>query len=190
MFDVTNNAVVINYGSGPDPISAIAGYIASGYSNGSWNGTGIVSSFAAAAAATFGVGYADSADPGNPAGLAPGTIEVMYTLLGDANLDGKVNGADFDLMATNFNDAVTNGWDEGDFNYDGAVNGNDFVLMANNFNQAYVGGGSSQDAAALEAFATANGISLAVPEPVTGGMFACIAGAGLLRRRRQVRSIR
>ena len=59
----------------------------------------------------------------------------MYTLLGDANLDGKVNGTDFNLMAANFNQAVTNGWDKGDFNYDGKVNGSDFVLLADNFNQ-------------------------------------------------------
>ena len=60
---------------------------------------------------------------GNPSGLLAGQIEIMYTLLGDANLDNKVNGTDFNLMATNFNQAVTNGWDKGDFNYDGKVNG-------------------------------------------------------------------
>jgi hypothetical protein len=68
--------------------------------------------------------------------LASGQIKIMYTLLGDANLDGKVNGTDFNLMSANFNQAVTNGWDEGDFNYDGKVNGTDFNLMAENFNQA------------------------------------------------------
>ena len=44
----------------------------------------------------------------------------MYTLLGDANLDGAVNGSDFAILATNFNKAVS-GWDAGDFNYDGAT---------------------------------------------------------------------
>jgi hypothetical protein len=67
--------------------------------------------------------------------LTAGQIEIACTLLGDANLDGKVNGADFTLMAAHFNDSVTNGWDEGDFNYSGAVNGADFVLQSNNFNQ-------------------------------------------------------
>ena len=50
----------------------------------------------------YGIGYADSADPGNPAGLASGHIEIMYTLLGDANLDGKVNSVDFAILATQF----------------------------------------------------------------------------------------
>src|SRR6202042_1358046 len=92
------------------------------------------SSAAAANSGSYGIGYADSADPGNPAGLASGQIEIMYTLLGDANLDGAVNGSDFAILATNFNKAV-GGWDAGDFNYDGAANGSDFASLAANFNK-------------------------------------------------------
>jgi hypothetical protein len=112
----------------------------------------------------------------------------MYTLLGDANLDGKVNGTDFDLMATNFNQAVTNGWDKGDFNYDGKVNGNDFVLLADNFNQfASQSAVSATDVAALDTFAAANGISLVnVPEPMSVGMMVT-TGLGIIRRRRRPR---
>ena len=116
--DLNNGELYINYGAGPDPIASIAAWIATGYAGGHWNGTGIVST-QAITNPSYGLGYADSADPGNPAGLSSGQIEVMYTLLGDANLDGKVNGTDFNLMAANFNQAVTDGWDKGDFNYDG-----------------------------------------------------------------------
>jgi hypothetical protein len=133
--DVTNNEVFINYGSGTDPISSIAGWIQSGYAGGAWNGTGIISS-TAQTNHNYGLGYADAADANNPAGLASGQIEILYTLLGDANLDGNVNGSDFTIMAKKFNQAVPNGWDKGDFNYDGAVNGTDFTLLAKNFNQA------------------------------------------------------
>jgi hypothetical protein len=164
--------------------------IASGFAGGTWDGTGIMSSVAALNSGSYGIGYADSADPGNPAGLASGQIEIMYTLLGDANLDGKVNGTDFNLMATNFNQAVTDGWDKGDFNYDGKVNGNDFVLLAANFNQfASQSGVSSADLAALDSFAAANGISLQnVPEPACAAMIG-IAGLGILQRRRSRRPI-
>ena len=194
VLDVNNNHLIINYGSGPDPIASIAAWIASGaYGSGTtvtWSGTGITSS-AAASNPSYGIGYADSADPGNPAGLATGQLEFAYTLLGDANLDYKVNGTDFNLMATNFNLAVTNGWDKGDFNYDGKVNGTDFVLLANNFNQfasqsAVSGEVSAADLEALDSFAAANGISLPnVPEPATTGLMV-MAGLGILRRCRRV----
>jgi autotransporter-associated beta strand protein len=187
--NINNNHIIINYGSGADPIASIASWIADGaYGSGTtvtWTGTGITSS-AAASNPNYGIGYADANDPGNPAGLASGQIEIMYTLLGDANLDGKVNGSDFNLMATNFNQAVTAGWDKGDFNYDGKVNGNDFVLLAANFNQfASQSAISSADETALDAFAAANGISLtSVPEPASSGLLL-VAGLGVLRRRRR-----
>jgi hypothetical protein len=191
--DITNNIVYINYPIGQDPISSIAALISSGYAGGAWTGPGITSSTGAAnnaisANPKYGIGYADSADPNNPAGLATNQIEIMYTLMGDANLDGKVNGSDFTLMAASFNDSVTNGWDEGDFNYSGTVNGDDFVLLANNFNLfASESAVSAADLVALDSFASANGISLtAVPEPTSIG-FVAVMGAALLSRRRSRR---
>jgi hypothetical protein len=132
--DLADNTLLINYGAGLDPIASISGWITSGFNGVAWNGTGIFSSVAAANSGSYGIGYADSADPGNPAGLASNQVEVMYTLLGDANLDGKVNGADFAILSTNFNGAVP-GWDAGDFNYDFKANGADFALLAGNFNK-------------------------------------------------------
>ena len=119
-------------------------------------------------------GWADS----GPAGS-------VYTLLGDANLDIKVNGTDFNRLATNFNQAVTNGWDKGDFNYQGKLNVNDFYLLASHFDQfASQSAVSAADQAALNAFAAANGISANVPEPASVGLLA-IGTVGILRRRRE-----
>jgi hypothetical protein len=189
--DVNNNHVIITYTSS-DPIVTIAGYLKTGYNNGSWNGLGGIDTSAPLTfnGLKYGLGFADSADKGNPAGLSSGTIEVAYTLLGDANLDGTVNGEDFTILASNFNQSVTS-WDQGDFNYDGTVNGEDFTLLAANFNQQVSGAASAGDDAALEAFAAANGITLptssqpaSVPEPATTGLLA-LGALGILARRRR-----
>jgi hypothetical protein len=186
--DISNNHMYINYGSGPDPILTIAAYIKSGYNGGGWNGPGIISSAAQIKTngLAYGVGFADGKD-GKVSGLTSGQIEVKYTLLGDANLDGLVNAADFTILAANFNQTVT-AWDQGDFNYDGLVNAADFTDLAANFNQSVSGADvSAGDVAALDAFAAANGLSLptsSVPEPATAGLI-CMVGVGLLHRRRR-----
>jgi autotransporter-associated beta strand protein len=187
-FDLANNHVIINYGSGPDPIASIAALLATGYNNGAWNGMGgIVSSTAAANSASYGLGYADFADASNPAGLASGQIEIAYTLLGDANLDHSVNGVDFGILAANFNKSVSR-WDQGDFNYDNTVNGVDFGDLAANFNKGASGvavGESALSDPAIVAFAQANGLMADLPEP-TAASFVIISVAAMSSRRRRL----
>jgi autotransporter-associated beta strand protein len=186
--DIGNNEMFITYGAS-DPITTIAGYIKSGYNGNRWNGTGIISTTAQSKTngLLYGVGYADGKDK-VVAGLTSGEIEVAYTLLGDANLDGLVNGSDFNILAANFNQSIT-GWDQGDFNYDGLVNASDFNVLAANFNQGVsIGSVSGGDLAALDAFAVANGLSLptsSVPEPASMGLLAMGAIGILVRRRRR-----
>jgi alpha-L-arabinofuranosidase len=136
--DINNNRFIIDYGAAAnDPIASIAADIISGYHNGRWTGTGITSTAAQSNYGSYGIGYADSADPNNPAGLAPGTVEIMYTLLGDANLDGTVNSEDFTLFSSHLGQSGMS-WDEGDFNYDGTVNSEDFTLLSDNLGQSVV----------------------------------------------------
>ncbi|MGD0769064.1 MAG: autotransporter-associated beta strand repeat-containing protein [Tepidisphaeraceae bacterium] len=183
VLDVNDNHIILDY-SGASPISTIAGYVKSGYNGGAWNGPGgiVTSAPLAYNGLKYGLGYADGAD-GVVANLTSGQIEVAYTLLGDANLDGLVNAADFTILAANFNQPVT-GWDQGNFNYDGMVNAADFGDLAANFNQASSGAATAGDVAALDAFAAANGLLVDVPEPGMAG-----AGLGLLcllhRRKRR-----
>jgi autotransporter-associated beta strand protein len=184
-FDININEVIISYGSS-DPIATIAGYIASGYNNGHWTGPGIISSEAQQRynGLYYGVGYADGAD-GVVAGLSSGQIEVKFTLYGDANLDGVVNGTDFSILASNFGQG-DNGWDQGDFDYGGVVNGSDFALLAANFGQGdnVTAGVTAGDWAALDAFAAANGLLADVPEPTSAGLLT-LSVIGMLSKRRR-----
>ena len=62
-------------------------------------------------------------------------LTVMYTLCGDANLDGVVNGADLNVVLSNYNKTGMY-WSQGDFNYDGTVNGADLNEVLSNYNQS------------------------------------------------------
>jgi autotransporter-associated beta strand protein len=201
VLDIGNNHVIIAYGAS-DPMSAIVGYLRSGFNGGAWNGPGIISSQIPVANATsnspqYGIGFSDGGDNINGhsivSGLASGQIELKYTLLGDANLDGTVNGADFSILAANFGQGYTN-WDQGNFLFTPVINGTDFDALAANFGQGDSGadvGVSSADIAALDAFAAANGLSIptigAVPEPGCVGLMVA-GGMGIMsgRRRRGV----
>jgi autotransporter-associated beta strand protein len=179
-FDIGNNHIIINYSSpATDPIASIEQWISNGFND--LPGPQIISSDIAtddaASGLLYGIGYADSADPGNPANLPTDTIEIMYTLLGDANLDGSVNTEDFTLFAENLGQSGMM-WDDGDFNYDGTVNAEDFTLFSQNLGQ------SASSAAAAGVLDAANGFGLAnVPEPMSEATMV-IAGLGILRRRR------
>jgi Dockerin type I domain len=185
VLNLTTTKLLINY-PGVDPVSAIASYLLSGYNSGGWNGPGIDSSVAAVNH-KYALGYADSADPGNPAGLLTEEIEIAYTLYGDTNLDGVVNSIDFGAMAANFGKSGKV-WDQGDFDYNGTVNSIDFGLLAANFGKSASGADvevSSSDWAALDAFAGENGLMSEVPEPAATGIVIVGSVASLSRRRRR-----
>jgi fibronectin-binding autotransporter adhesin len=194
--DLTNNHLIINYAAGTQATvdATIRGYLINGYNGGLWNGThganpltggGINSSTAAANSAHFGLGYADGADD-VVAGLSSGQLEIKYTLLGDANLDGVVSGDDFAILVSNLGKSVA-AWDKGDFNYDGVVSGDDFALLVGNLGEAANGADitlPAGDIAAIDAFAAAHGLMADVPEPASASLLL-VAGMGMLARRRR-----
>jgi autotransporter-associated beta strand protein len=189
-FDLTNNHIFISYADGTQATadSTIRGYLANGYDGGAWNGTSGASAGGgidtSVLSAHYGIGYADGAD-GVVAGLSSGQIEVKYTLLGDANLDGIVSGVDFTILVGNLGKAV-NSWDQGDFNYDGVVSGTDFTALVGNLGKAVNGADvtlPAADLAAIDAFAAANGLMADVPEPASAGLIV-LACLGSLSRRR------
>jgi autotransporter-associated beta strand protein len=176
--DIGNNGIIIDYTTGSDPIASIEQWIKNGFYG--LGGPEIISSDIttddAASGLSYGIGYADGAD-GVVAGLPSGEIEITYTLLGDANLDGTVNSEDFTPFSHNLGQSGM--WDEGDFNYDGTVNSEDFTAFSHNLGQSAV----LADMAGV--WNAANGIDLAnVPEPMSAGIIV-MAGLGVLQRRRR-----
>jgi hypothetical protein len=133
--DITRASLTIDYAAAGEasPLTMIQQYLADGYSGGAWNGTGILSSTAAAHPGDS-VGYADgSVDTGTPA--MPGEMLIQYTRAGDALLNGTVNFNDLDVIGKHLNTSG-NDWADGNFNYapNGAVNFNDLDIVGQNLN--------------------------------------------------------
>ncbi len=201
--DIGNNGLVVQYGSGADPYSAIVGMVASGYANGQWTGAGITSSLARASAAlgsstpALNIGVVDFV-PNSPGfgssilfegqTITTSAVLVRLTYMDDLLLTG-------DLIQQNVtNDAITFGgnygsgtaWSVGDLNHDGRINSSDALLFAANF----VTGLPSLDGTISNSAAAGSASGFAtVPEPpameslAAGAILLC--GWPVIRRRRQ-----
>ena len=198
--DIANNDLVITGQS----LATVTAMAATGYNLGSWNGPGIISSAAAHNSSHLTAVGVISNDNGSGTPLygnggavagtfdgaipADGNTLVKYTYVGDANLDGKVDGSDYSLIDVAYSaDAAYlaanpggtslpySGWYNGDFNYDGVVDGTDYSLIDNAFN--------NQGARFAASTAQVAGLS-AVPEPASLGL-AFLSAAGLVLRCRR-----
>jgi hypothetical protein len=176
--DVSNNAFVVDY-TGASPLATIKSQIIAAYNGGganAWTGNGITTSNGNAS--NFAVGYGEaSALSSVPAifGTTDATsVLFRETRYGDATLDGTVNLADFNKLASSFGQTGKN-WTDGDFNYDGTVNLGDFNLLASNFGLSAAGPEvTPQDWSNLAS---------AVPEPSTLLLSGVPALAGMCMRR-------
>jgi hypothetical protein len=117
-----------------------------------------------------------------------GNYEIRATLLGDTDLDGRVNVADLANLAGNFGKTSGQFWIGGDFDYNGNVNVADLADLAGNFGKTLPGGGGGAGAAAAASLPAGAGAT-AVPEPTTIGLLG-VSALGLVGRRGHRRSRR
>lgn len=137
--DLDRGTLLLDY-AGPSPAASVRQRLGTGYNLGTWTGTGITSS-AAAATPHGAVGMAEATElfaafPAVFAGVPidGSTLILRYTISGDADLSRHVDIADFARLATNFNRAAS--WAGGDFDFDDVAGISDFSLLAGNFNKS------------------------------------------------------
>jgi hypothetical protein len=133
--DIGDQTAWFSYASDPDLPSAVRNTLKAGYNDGRWNGSapgGAITSSAVsfATGGRYSVGSMCDTDASNV--LAQKTIEVRYTLAGDANLDGVVNSTDAVTLGKNYSVPGCN-WAQGDFNYDSNVNYADATILRSNW---------------------------------------------------------
>ena len=179
--DLTDHDLVIDY-TGATPIQTTRQQLRVGYDGGDWDGFGIITTSGTAGGLGIGFAEASALFTSFPAAFSGQPVDdtsvlLRFTRFGDANLDGSVNLADFNRLASNFG-ATGAVWSRGDFNYDGTVNLADFNLLASNFGLSASGPDvTPEDWAALAS---------AVPEPTGVIAFTGVAAsAAMLRRRRR-----
>ena len=147
--DIANNHAIIDYSLGqPNPFALTRSRIITGFNGGTWNGTGIISSNAAANPSKA-IGYAEATSifntfPGNFLGQSVDNTAVLlsFTFRGDVNLDRIVGFDDLLRVSQNFNTANGN-WTAGDFTYSGNVNFDDLLAQAQNYNANWLVGQTS-----------------------------------------------
>ncbi len=133
--DLTGNDLVVHGGSLP----ALTADLTAGYGVGGtpWSGqVGITSSLAGrdpTHESALGVMAAAAGQAFDGQSAAAGDVLVKFTVVGDTNLDGTVDLADYTRLDAGFVAKAT-GWANGDFNYDGVVDGSDYALIDNAFN--------------------------------------------------------
>jgi hypothetical protein len=179
---LANDNLIVHNGS-PASIGASlkAGFNAGlGY----WNGTGGIDSTAAAADTRLltALGYGPGGTLFQGVNTVSTDVLVKYTYYGDANLDGTVNGADYQQTDAGFGLHLT-GWSNGDFNYDGVVDGSDYSLIDNTFNQINATGASPLALVGGSGESIASAGTSAVPEP--GSLLIGVGCAGMVLRRRR-----
>ena len=188
--DVTTGGMVLDYPIlGPSPAAEVRRRIVDARGGtdliGTWRGSGITSTAAAADPSLLSVGYAANAElplgpytnfRGQPVDST--SVLIRGTRIGDATLDGVVDDRDVTIVGATY--GMTSGatWALGDFDYDGDVDDGDVTLVSALYNPSALPVGVPE---------AASGGLTAVPEPTSWLMLTCggiVAAVFAWRRRR------
>lgn len=209
--DLTDNTLVYDY-TGTSPLTnqlpggaspSVLNLITYGYDAGNWDGTGIVSSTAAAdPRKVTAIGYAEASvlkglSTGGTDTYAGQTVDdttliLKVTKYGDINLDGVINGDDYAVLDRNFAKGTfasgnTAQWTDGDFNYDFQVTSADYLLIdtAYGVQQGVLSPALLAERQAEFGDAYVASLIAAVPEPTSLGIFASTLLSLAIRHRQR-----
>jgi hypothetical protein len=126
--DIRGGSLVFDYNVGASPAATIQTLLAASYHGGLWDLGQFRNSTTGSTGLTL--GWKDD-------GVSQVTVRATYA--GDFNLDGAVNGLDYDIWEENFG-APGATFPMGDANYNGAVNSMDYDLWEATMGRAPLGG--------------------------------------------------
>ncbi|HYO09378.1 MAG TPA: family 16 glycosylhydrolase [Tepidisphaeraceae bacterium] len=186
--DLQDNKLIVSGGALGAAVNGdyggITGMIQDGRTGGTWTGSGIMTSQADADTGLTGLAVA-AATAGQVVDgqtLNAGDVIVMYTLVGDADLNRRIDGDDYFRIDSNLG-STTPSYAKGDFDYNGRIDGDDYFLIDRNIGRQSLATFPAGAGAEVAAGGLAEGAS-AVPEPASMALLLASA-AGTLRRRRR-----
>ena len=135
--DLADNSMVFDYGP-VSPINGMRTALSHGFNGGAWDGSGIISSAAAASGST-GIGFAEASElfaafPATFKGQGVDSSSVVLSLHAYRRREPQRHGEPGRLQPPGRQlRRQAKRWSQGDFNYDGVVNLGDFNRLAANF---------------------------------------------------------
>ena len=148
--DVQCGKLVLDYTGGTSPAPTVLSLLTTSYATGFASGQ-IHSS---TASTNLALGWNDSP--------TSHCVTVASALYGDTNLDGFVDGSDYNVVRSHL--GQLGGWSQGDFTYDGYVDGSDYNVIRAHLGQSDV---RSQDVFISDGNTGSADTSLLTPDPAT-----------------------